>query len=365
MYANRELNTAHLLTWADELVGRGILRKEFARFLWSLNDQVTEGVEDSREMEPAKFKEILKGIGVAIPLPDPDDSLDGRGPVAAETNGNGSCGDGVDLLVIMRLPPEADTETRENLSLARQAALIFRDTSGGNGGLKVLFEFDHAGAPYGLPERVMALSHKVGVLSLAAGWRLGGLFLLHSTGIGTASSMILEYDKKRKTFCIEALGQTPPHIQAVQYVVSALFFVARDFPGASWESWMECGLGHEGEKMYRLATSHQKQVKLFVTQFMSEPRESATPLSVSHFFFQFCRFEERSCICLDSLVSEPSIPVAPGARVPDSSAHRHWSTTEPLEPAEEYVQQARPRPQRLVHDVSGCFRHGAGHEAAG
>ena len=274
VFAYRELVTPTLLTWATELVDRGVLRGGFARFLWGLTEQITEGVDGSHEMEPTKFEEILEGVGVTIPLPElrasmpVDESADSSTPAASETKarGNddaGSRGDGVDLLVIMRLPLEADAETRENLSLARRAALNPRDSSGGRSiSLKAVFEFDHAGAPHGLPERVMALSHKIGTFSPAARWRLGGLFLLHDNDVGAASSIILEYDKRRKVFCIEALGQTTEDIRAVQFVVSALFHVARDFPGASWTGWVGCGMGHDGEKMYHLATSHDKQVRM-------------------------------------------------------------------------------------------------------
>lgn len=70
MFAERELDTVTLLASAGELVGRGILRKGFAHFLWSLKEQANEGVSDQLEKEPAKFEEILEEMGVTIPLPD-------------------------------------------------------------------------------------------------------------------------------------------------------------------------------------------------------------------------------------------------------------------------------------------------------
>eukprot|EP00903_Cladosiphon_okamuranus_P010529 g9959.t1 len=271
VFANRELTGSNLLTWARELVGRGILREGFARFLWSLKTLSTESVDDSHEMEPAMLEEILDEMGVTIPLPEaslttPDDeSSESSTAVAAVTKSPGDGGDAprrhvVDLLVIMRLPLEADAETRDHLSSARQAALTRGDTiDGGNRSLKAVFEFDRAGAPHGLPERVMALSHRIGAFSPRARWRLGGLILLHNTCSSRVSSMILEYDKKNKTFSVEALGQTTPEIRAVQFVISAFFHVARDFPGASWTGWMECAMGHDGEKMYHLATPNEKE----------------------------------------------------------------------------------------------------------
>ena len=264
VFADRELDTATLQYWAGELVGRGVLRKGFARFLWSLKEQMTEGLDDPQEMEPTKFEEILEEIGVTIPLPA-DENFVRNAPVAGDMQSPGegvdgsSRGDGVDLLVIMRLPLKADAETRRSLSLARQAALP--SNSGRNSSLKAVFEFDNAGAPHGLPERVMALSHKIGTFSRRARWRLGGLFLLHTNDTGVTLSMILEYDKKSKTFGIEALGQSPVHMQAMQFVISALFHVARDFPGAGWTGWMECGMRHDGEKMYHLAASKEKKVR--------------------------------------------------------------------------------------------------------
>eukprot|EP00903_Cladosiphon_okamuranus_P012364 g11589.t3 len=273
VFANRDLITGTHLIWAGELVDRGILRRGFAHFLWSLEEQDIKSADAPCAMESAKFEEILEELGVTIPLPDPSKSpavgedVESSTPAATETkmqgdDDGGSSRYGADLLVIMRLPLKADAKTRENLSLARQAAALdaHESSGGGNSRLKAVFQFDHAGAPYGLPERVMALSHKIGIISPAARWRLGGLFLLkdHSNA-GSVSSLILEYHKERKTLCIEALGQATQDIRAVQFVISALFHVARDFPGSSWTGWIECGMGHDGEKMYYLATSHERQ----------------------------------------------------------------------------------------------------------
>ena len=267
VFADRVLRTSEMIRWASELVGGGVLRKGFARLLWSLQDQVTDGVVNPVTVEPAMFEDILERIGVTIPLPG-NESSDSTTPTTEgirppEDGVRHECfRDSVDLLVIMRLPLKADAETRRNLVLARQAA--FPDSGGGgNTSLKVVFEFDHAGAPHGLPERVMALSHKIGVFSPLARWRLGGLFLLHNHGgISDESSIVLEYDKKSKMFGVEALGQSPVHIQAMQFVISAVYHVARDFPGASWTGWVGCGMNHDGEKMYLLATSNEKQVRM-------------------------------------------------------------------------------------------------------
>lgn len=227
---------------------------------------------DPHEMEPAEFEKILEEIGVTIPLPNHGDER-GRPPTASELKSpggeisDGPSRDGVDLLVIMRLPLEADTETRANLQLARQVASASRDGSGeaGSSGLKALFEFDHAGDPHGLPERVIALSHKIGALSSTARWRLGGLFLLREKGGEIGSQcMVLEYDKTRKTFGIEALGQTALEFGAMAFVVSALFHVASDFPGVGWTGSVECGMSHGGQKMYHLAPSDEKQVRVAV-----------------------------------------------------------------------------------------------------
>lgn len=271
-FANRALTTAELFCWANELVGGGILRKGFARFLWNLDGQGVANQDDPHEIEPAEFEKILQEIGVTIPLPDRDGE-GGRSLAAPKVESPGDAvseaprRDAEDLLVIMRLPMEANAATRENLEAARQAAFASRGSSGGgNSGLRVLFEFDHAGAPHGLPERVMALSHKIGRLSSTARWRLGGLFLLHEDGGKSGSSrMILEYDKTRKTFGIEALGQTALDFGAIGFVISALFYVADDFPGVGWAGWVECGMGHDGQKMYHLAPSDDKQVQVQVS----------------------------------------------------------------------------------------------------
>jgi len=268
VFANRVLDSTNLLYWARELVAKGILRKGFARFLWNLDSQGTGELDEPQKMEPSKFEEILEEVGIAIPLPvssletSAGESENSNGPATRET---GRPADGVDhgkdLLVIMRLPQEADAKMRETLSSVREPNLSSGDTSAGKARVKAVFEFDNAGAPHGLPERVMALTHQIGTFHPEARWRRGGLFILHNGGDGHASSMIVEYDKTHKTFSIEALGQTTPYFQAVQFVISALFHVARDFPGAAWTGWMECRMNHPGQKMYHLAPSDDKQVK--------------------------------------------------------------------------------------------------------
>eukprot|EP00752_Nemacystus_decipiens_P001882 g1813.t1 len=283
VFADRELDTTSLKSWAYELVDWGILRRGFARFLWGLKEQATVGGGGPHEMKPAKFEEILEEIGVTIPLPEtPSITATDEGAESKSTgdDSSGSCVDGVDLLVIMRLPLEAEEKYRQHLSTARQVALKLWDnsdnSSDGKSSLKAVFEFDHAGAPHGLPERVMALSHKIGVFSAKARWRLGGLFLLHDTGTGNGkpSSMILEYDKESKRFSIEVLGQTSTHLLAMQFVISSLFHVARGFPGAGWTGWMECGMGHNGQKMYLLAAPKDKQEHLQGSRIIPLIRDS-------------------------------------------------------------------------------------------
>lgn len=271
-FANRVLTSTELLCWANELVGCGILRKGFARFLWNMDGQGIVNGEDPHEkfLELVEVEKFLEEIGVTIPLPGHEAATEVTSP--GDNVIDGPPRDGVDLLVIMRLPLEADAGTRGNLESAREAAaLTSRDSSGGvNCGLKAVFKFDHAGAPHGLPERVMALSHKIGIFSSTARWRLGGLFLLHENGGKSGSScMILEYDTTRKTFVIEALGQTALDFEAIGFVISALFHVASAFPGVGWTGWMECGLSHDGQKMYHLAPSDEKQVQVSMYRYCS------------------------------------------------------------------------------------------------
>eukprot|EP00752_Nemacystus_decipiens_P017825 g15981.t1 len=256
VFADRELGTSTLIGWATDLVDRGVLRNGFACFLWSLQDEFTKDVSDAPGMEPTMFTEVLDSIGVTIPLPVDEDAESTVPPTES-----------------MEL--QEDAETRKNLSSARKAAFCPRDSGcGGDGSVTAVFEFDYAGAPHGLPERVMALSHKIGELSSRARWRLGGLFLLHNPGFTGASSMILEYDKTSKRLCIEALGQGTVHVRAVQFVISAVYHVARFFPGAGWTGWMGCGMSHSGERMYLLATSNEKENQSPGSQIIPPTRDS-------------------------------------------------------------------------------------------
>eukprot|EP00752_Nemacystus_decipiens_P016836 g15068.t1 len=281
VFANRELATSALYFGANDLVDKGILRRDFARFLWGLEGD-TEGVDASHVLE--KFVvNFLEGIGAVVPLPVPSGSplvgenVERSTLAAAETKVDGDDDvrrGSVDLLVITRLPIEADAEMRKNLSSARQDARHSHDSSSGGGCLRAFFRFDHAGAPHGLPERVMALSHKIGIFSPAARWRLGGLFLLDGENRSSASFMILEYDMEHKTLCIEVLGQDARCVEAMKFVISALFHVARNFPGAGWTGWMECRFNHDGQKMYHLASSHEKQSQTVGSRIIPPVRRS-------------------------------------------------------------------------------------------
>eukprot|EP00903_Cladosiphon_okamuranus_P010804 g10207.t1 len=270
VFADRVLNSESidLLSQAEDLVDKGILWRAFARFLWKLDGRDTGDLNDPPKMDQRKFEEILEEIGVAIPLPVStkafaEENDGGNAPATGviRTLEDGVV-DGKDLLVIMRLPEEATPKMRETLSSVREPAVSSGGISDENTrvkAVKAVFEFDHAGAPHGLPERVMALAHQIGTFHPEARWRHGGLFILNSGGDGHAASMIVEYDRTRRTFSIEALGQTTPYFRAVQFLISALFHVARDFPGAAWTGWMECRMNHPGQKIYHLAPSNDKQ----------------------------------------------------------------------------------------------------------
>jgi len=399
VFADRVLNSTDLLCGADDLVDRGILRKGFARFLWNMDGG--RGTRNSSlgplGMKPAKFEEILEEIGVTIPLPElvpeaPAEGSDGRNASAltagkTETVGKDDIGDddGTDLLVIMRLPPEPDADARAALSSVRELAL-------GSGhhaaGLKVVFEFDHAGAPQGLPERVIALSHKIGTFSRRARWRYGGIFILRNNGDSnhSSSSMVLEYDKKLKLFSIQALGWTAPCFQAAQFVISALFHVASDFPGANWTGWVECGMGHDGEKMYHLAPSDEKQVSTAQVVF-----EAAAPGLVAG-ACSFLAVSDGSVLpCPDVLfaiskvlltvaVGQPMNDVFPGcwylcffscrSALPEPEAGILGSTShaqlwqQPRAQAVESVQYGRLGAEGLLYRGPGCFRQGAGRQGA-
>lgn len=267
IFADRVLRTPSLQSGREDLVNRAILRQDFARFLWNLEDQ--------QEVKQAALQSILVEIGVAIPLPLDENR---NGIEAAESkeephpgqeqDGSPSDDDSGDLLVIMRLQA-ADATTQANLEGAR-AAYDRGSNRTKRRILKAMFKFDHGGAPHGLPERVMALCHKIGMLSPGARWRLGGLFILHErlqpeeNDEHKHCAVIVEYDKKLKVLSIEALGQSEREFEALRFVISAVFHIARDFPGVGWTAWLECGMAH-GEKMYHLATSYGKEVSRHVS----------------------------------------------------------------------------------------------------
>lgn len=123
------LVSTELLCWANELVGRGILRKGFARFPWNMDGL---GIVNGRD----PHEKFMEELGVTNPVPGHEGER-GRSPAATEVDSPGGdvdvspSRDGVDLLVIMLLPLEVEAGTRANMESAREAALPSRDGSGG------------------------------------------------------------------------------------------------------------------------------------------------------------------------------------------------------------------------------------------
>lgn len=230
VFGGKVLEGATRLSHRRELVDNGILRKGFAGYLW--------GVEGGDELLHSTLQQLLVTLGVAVPIPDSTE----RWEVKPERRSQPRC---CDLLIPMRLPGVPTTSMRH----------VLQDLLSKSLGLKAVWAFHDGGAPYGLPERVIAQCHKLGLMSADVRWRYGALF----EGDEGTARLVLRYDKRSATLTAETPRQKEDDFLSLGFAASAVLHIARDFPGASWDSTVNCGM-HEESTMYNLAASADREV---------------------------------------------------------------------------------------------------------
>lgn len=156
---------AELCTSKAELLNKGILRVDFARYLWrdlkNMNDSMHTG-----------FYRVLLKLGVILPLGRTTSmGIGGRIPRVTFENENML----QDVLVVMRLPDNCEHISEERLK-ATHASVALDGTREGT----LKWKFDSAGAPYGLVERLIASCYRIGeVVGMELCWRFGAFFKSH------------------------------------------------------------------------------------------------------------------------------------------------------------------------------------------
>ena len=238
--AKRPFSTAVLNSHRDSLISRGVLRWDFALKLWE--PALTSAEREIREdMVDAVFRVLIK-LGVIIPLGRPVFSADGR--VSYSSHGGY---DSKDMLVIMRLLEECtgpkkvdfDNGLKESLKHGRE--------------VKLKWEFDSAGAPYGLVERLIASCHIIGEVEQGACWRYGALFKSHVRTERDGKKIRLfkfavvynddpDHRDLEGILTLRMIGDLEDDLvwKALRYVASAVVNLSKEWPGMEWGGWPDC-----------------------------------------------------------------------------------------------------------------------------
>ena len=234
--------SATLSAQRDSLVHDGVLRWEFAEYLWRpvLNKSL-KGSEDS--VVDFLFR-VLLDLGVIIPL-DRTTFLANNG-VLDTSHGDSKW---KDVLVIMRLPETCCRSKQAELNSSVNKALV------GCREVVLKWRFDAAGPPYGLVERLIASCHIIGRLEQGLCWRYGALFKSHAmTRRGGENVRLYTFFIRYDVFA--APGRDVPERvvtarmigplendrvwAALRYVASAMVILSKEWPGVLWESWPVC-----------------------------------------------------------------------------------------------------------------------------
>lgn len=255
-----ELSSMMLLICRDDLVKGGILRREFASFLW-------EDPARTQAVPQKSLQGILEELGVAIPLP--------QSPAAEDVEraaGGGCCppcgmqlrclspcsflpyfrtadeSDCTDLLVLMRLKKQPAQRDRDGI-----AQLM----GGTTRKLRAEWKFGFGGAPYGFPEEVIALCHRLGDSAPTIYWRHGALFSREECGVPAKAKALVTYDEVPQLLVFETSGQEEWDFVSLRFAVSAVRHVTVKFQGVFWEGRVVCWQ-HPDECMYHLAGSEDR-----------------------------------------------------------------------------------------------------------
>lgn len=216
--------TTTLIGLRDDLIQDKILRWEFARHLWSpvLNYSLDE------RLGHALYSVLIK-LGVAFPL--------GRA-VYSPTQSSNTLDQPPDMLVIMRMRETCD-EKQRLIECTSQALRNAPD-------VVLKWEFDAAGSPYGLVERIIASCHNIGVVERSLCWRYGALSRSWDSrkrfgGHARLFTMLICYDTTQSTIhdgtahvlTARLIGplKNAKVMAALRYVASAVVMLSKEMAG--------------------------------------------------------------------------------------------------------------------------------------
>lgn len=249
------------LSKRDDLTGDGILRWQFALHLWSTS--IGEVVLESEQVVGALFAVLVK-LGVALPLGHtaPFAVADRVKPVDRRVSR--------DMLVIMRL---SETCNRYQQELFDGLALKMpRDR-----GITLKWEFDKAGPPYGLVERLIVSCHILGEVVMGSCWRYGAVLKSHFTRSSAEGSVRLftvalsmtSYKESERVLTAKVFGPLDDKRVwlAIRFVASAMVNLSKEWPGVLWAGWLDCEK-HPSQHLY-LASSAEVRACNLANSFLS------------------------------------------------------------------------------------------------
>lgn len=152
----------------DDLVKDKILRWEFARKLWANMLDHSAQFSDS-QLGYALYRILIK-LGVALPIGGAIFSTLGESALWSHGEDYRSPTYPPDMLVIMRMGETLRHDHKRELDECTKEALRNAPE------VTLKWEFDSAGSPYGLIERIIPSCHTIGVVERSLCWRYGALF---------------------------------------------------------------------------------------------------------------------------------------------------------------------------------------------
>ena len=239
---DEDFPTNALLKQRDSLVHRGILRRDFALYLWAdVLDPVEKG--GVKDMLIESLFRMLMNLGVILPLTRPAFLADRRR--SHTTRGER---ESKDMLVIMRLPEECSDEQKSAIDFAIAEAL--RDCRE----VQLKWKFNTMSAPHGLVGRLISSCHVLGKVDLRACWRYGALFTSRQRtwrqGKGVPLfKFLISYHERMLSLRMIGPISNDRVLAALRYVASAMVLLSMEWPGVQWTGWLHCP-NHPEARMY-------------------------------------------------------------------------------------------------------------------
>lgn len=246
------------LSKRDDLTNDGILRCQFAVHLWSTS--IGRVVLESEQVAGALFGVLVK-LGVALPLGHTLPwALADRVTPLAHRDGSAS----QDMLVIMRL---SETCNRHQQQLFRGLApQTLRDRE-----VTLKWEFDKAGPPYGLVERLIVSCHVLGEVEMRSCWRYGAVVKSRFTRslaevnvrLYTVALSMTSYTDSERVLTAKVFGPLDDKRVwlAIRYVASAMVNLSKEWPGVLWDGWLDCEK-HPSQHLYLASSAEVRACNL-------------------------------------------------------------------------------------------------------